>query len=68
MRYWMSHVPDRSKLVLGISTAARTFTLADPLSNGVYALSDGPGLPGDFTKQEGMLAYYEVSKYTVNRQ
>ncbi|KAL4240742.1 hypothetical protein ACF0H5_001531 [Mactra antiquata] len=59
MRYWMSHVADKSKLVLGVSTSGRTFTLADPTMNGVFELADGPGLEGDFTRQPGMLSYYE---------
>lgn len=47
------------KLLMGIPTFGRSFTLASA-DIGVGAPSSGPGLPGPFTKEEGTLAYYEV--------
>lgn len=48
-----------SKLVMGIPTFGKTFTLATS-ENQVGAPISGNGLPGRFTKEEGTLAYYEV--------
>ena len=60
MKYWISSGVDRSKLVLGISTYGRTFTLQDPQYNGYMVPTTGPGIAGDFTREPGMIAYYEV--------
>lgn len=47
------------KLLMGIPTFGRSFTLASSES-GVGAPSAGPGSAGPFTKEKGILAYYEV--------
>lgn len=47
------------KLVMGIPTFGKTFTLASS-ETGVGAPTSGPGIAGRFTKEEGTLAYYEV--------
>lgn len=47
------------KLVMGIPTFGRSFTLASS-NTGMGAPTSGPGLAGRFTKEEGILAYYEV--------
>lgn len=49
----------RDKLVMGIPTFGKSFTLASSESR-VGAPIAGPGLPGRFTKEEGTLAYYEI--------
>lgn len=48
-----------NKLVMGIPTFGRSFTLASSETS-VGAPISGPGLPGRFTKEKGTLAYYEV--------
>lgn len=48
-----------NKLVMGIPTFGKSFTLASSESQ-VGAPISGPGLPGRFTKEEGTLAYYEI--------
>lgn len=65
MRHWMSQVQDPSQLVLGVSTYGRTFTLRRARHNEYGVPTTGPGQPGEFTKQEGMLAYYEVSSLSL---
>ncbi|XP_004685323.1 PREDICTED: chitinase-3-like protein 1 [Condylura cristata] len=59
-----------SKLVMGIPTFGRSFTLASSKTD-VGAPTSGPGIPGRFTKEEGMLAYYEICDFlqgaTVHR-
>lgn len=37
-----------------------SFTLANQRENGFHALASGSGLPGKYTKEAGILAYYEV--------
>ena len=61
MRYWMSKVSDKSKLILGVSTYGRTFTLRKTRHNDYNVPTTGPGDAGEFTQQPGMLAYYEAS-------
>lgn len=51
-----------SKLVMGIPTFGKSFTLATS-ENQVGAPISGPGLPGRFTKEEGTLAYYEICDF-----
>ncbi|EFB22175.1 hypothetical protein PANDA_015006, partial [Ailuropoda melanoleuca] len=59
-----------NKLVMGIPTFGRSFTLASS-DTGVGAPISGPGLPGSFTKEKGTLAYYEICDFlhqaTVHR-
>ncbi|XP_006107927.1 chitinase-3-like protein 1 [Myotis lucifugus] len=58
------------KLLMGIPTFGRSFTLASS-KIGVGAPISGPGLPGQFTKEGGILAYYEICDFlrgaTVHR-
>ncbi|XP_016067073.1 PREDICTED: chitinase-3-like protein 1 [Miniopterus natalensis] len=58
------------KLLMGIPTFGRGFTLASS-ETGVGAPCSGPGIPGQFTKEEGILAYYEICDFlrgaTVHR-
>ncbi|XP_034368633.1 chitinase-3-like protein 1 isoform X1 [Arvicanthis niloticus] len=51
-----------SKLVMGIPTFGKSFTLASS-ENRVGAPISGPGLPGRFTKEKGTLAYYEICDF-----
>lgn len=48
-------------LNLGISTSGTSYTLADPTSTDVVAAATGAGAAGSLMKQEGVLAYFEVS-------
>lgn len=49
------------KIVMGIPTYGRTYTLKDQYSFGVDAPVDGPGAPGPFTLSSGSLGFNEVS-------
>ncbi|XP_004375324.1 chitinase-3-like protein 1 isoform X1 [Trichechus manatus latirostris] len=59
-----------NKLVMGIPTFGKSFTLASSEA-GVGAPISGPGTAGPFTREEGILAYYEVCDFlreaTVHR-
>ena len=50
-------------LVLGLGTYGRSFTLSNPSSHDVGSSFTGPGLPGEFTQDGGILAYYEVNHF-----
>lgn len=59
--YWLDMGISKNKLVVGLPTYGMTFTLANPTENGVKAPAAGGGRPGDYTKETGILSYYEVS-------
>ncbi|KAJ9601579.1 hypothetical protein L9F63_000322, partial [Diploptera punctata] len=62
--YTISHYlklgADRNKLVLGIPTYGRSYTLFNPLATEIGSPADGPGEQGDATREKGYLAYYEI--------
>ena len=45
---------------MGLATYGRTFELLDASSTEIGARGIGPGAPGNYTREEGFLAYYEV--------
>jgi len=51
---------ERSKLILGAPMYGQSFQLSNPGDSGYGSESVGPGEPGKYTKQPGMLAYYEI--------
>ncbi|KAM9612762.1 chitotriosidase-1 [Trichechus inunguis] len=63
VRYWLQRGAPANKLILGMPTYGRTFTLASSSDTGVGAPATGPGTPGPFTKEGGVLAYYEVCSW-----
>lgn len=66
MKHYLKAGVDREKLVLGIPTYGRSYTLFNPDSTEIGAAADGPGEQGDATREKGYLAYYEVNKQTTN--
>ncbi|XP_033106701.1 acidic mammalian chitinase-like [Anneissia japonica] len=60
IKMWLDGGAPASKLNLGIPTYGRSFTLTNPSENGIGAPSTGPGDAGQFTREKGFLAYYEV--------
>lgn len=48
------------KIILGLAAYGRTFTLVDAELNGLDSPVSGAGLAGEFTRERGSLAYYEV--------
>lgn len=60
MQLWLQKGTPANKLILGMPTYGRSFTLASSLDTGVGAPATGPGAPGPFTKEAGLLAFYEV--------
>ncbi|GLV40355.1 Chitinase 7 [Carabus blaptoides fortunei] len=57
---WINHGADPAKLVLGMPTYGKSFTISNPSTNGVGVPSIGDGQAGPYTKQRGMLGYNEI--------
>lgn len=51
---------DTTKLIMGIPTYGRSFTLKDSAKHGLNDLITGPGKGGNYTQYPGILAFYEV--------
>lgn len=61
MKALISGGADPKKLLLGLSFYGQSYSLSD--MDGVKlpgSFATGPGKPGEFTRQPGMLAYYEI--------
>ncbi|XP_076330940.1 uncharacterized protein LOC143236526 [Tachypleus tridentatus] len=54
------------KLILGIPTYGRSYTLLDQGDNGMEAPVDGPGEEGPSTRETGYMAYYEICQNILN--
>ena len=48
------------KLIIGLATYGRCFTLASTASTGLGATAIGPCKNGTYTREAGFLSYYEV--------
>ena len=66
MKYWHSKGANKNKLIMGMPTYGRSFTLSSDSEHGLGAPSRGPGIPGRITKAEGVLSYYEVIHVIYN--
>ncbi|XP_052899745.1 mucin-5AC-like [Anopheles moucheti] len=60
VKFYLKAGADREKLVLGIPTYGRSYTLYNPDATDIGAPADGPGEQGDATREKGYLAYYEI--------
>lgn len=73
MQYLLSRGAPKEKLLVGVPFYGQTFTLSKTSNYGQGVPSAGPGEAGEYTKQPGMLAYYEIcnrirnSRWIVNR-
>ncbi|XP_035661479.1 chitinase-3-like protein 1 isoform X1 [Branchiostoma floridae] len=57
---WISDGAPPSKLVLGIPLYGRSFTLSSPSNTGVNAPITGRGPAQTYTREAGVMSYYEV--------
>ncbi|XP_073955930.1 uncharacterized protein isoform X1 [Choristoneura fumiferana] len=60
IKYYLENGADRDKLVLGIPTYGRSYTLFNADAVEIGSPADGPGEQGDATREKGYLAYYEI--------
>ncbi|UYV73398.1 Cht9, partial [Cordylochernes scorpioides] len=63
INYWLSHGAPASKIIMGMGTYGRSFTLEDANKNGLGEKVQGKGKSGPMTKEEGMLGYNEICKF-----
>ncbi|KAK9881823.1 hypothetical protein WA026_017335 [Henosepilachna vigintioctopunctata] len=67
LEYLASRGAPRRKLLMGIPFYGQTFTLSNPGDYGQGGPASGPGEPGEYTNQPGMLAYYEICNRVRNK-
>ncbi|GIX80513.1 chitotriosidase-1 [Caerostris extrusa] len=60
IKYWEKMGAPKNKIILGMGTYGRSFTLANPSDNKLGAATTGPGSAGPMTKEPGMLGYNEL--------
>jgi chitinase len=68
VKHYLSKGADPDKIVLGIPTYGRSYSLFNPDSTDLGSPADGPGEQGTATREKGYLAYYEVillSSYNI---
>nr|XP_056700803.1 chitinase-3-like protein 2 [Euleptes europaea] len=62
VKYLKTKGAPAEKIMMGIPTFGRTFTLASQ-QTGVGAAISGAGTPGPFTQEAGILSYYEICQF-----
>lgn len=68
MEYLVSRGAPSEKLLMGIPFYGQSFTLSKDTNNRENAPSSGPGEAGEYTRQPGMLAYYEICNRVRNQR
>ncbi|XP_056636318.1 probable chitinase 10 [Diorhabda sublineata] len=68
MEYLVSKGAPKEKLLLAIPFYGQSFTLTKKSNYSEGTRSNGPGEPGEYTKQPGMLAYYEICNKIKNQR
>ncbi|XP_056648990.1 mucin-2-like [Diorhabda sublineata] len=63
IKHYLKNGAEPSKLVVGIPTYGRSFTLLNPDAVDIGSPADGPGNMGEATRENGYLAYYEICQY-----
>lgn len=61
IQFYLKKGADPRKLVLGLPTYGRSYTLFNAEATELGSPTDGPGAQGVATREKGYLAYYEVS-------
>ncbi|KFP71984.1 Acidic mammalian chitinase, partial [Acanthisitta chloris] len=63
MNYWRNNGAPAQKLLVGFPTYGKTFTLQNPSNTAIGAPASGPGPAGPYTREAGLLAYYEICTF-----
>nr|XP_012154543.1 PREDICTED: probable chitinase 3 isoform X2 [Megachile rotundata] len=67
VEYLVSLGADKSKLLIGIPLYGQAYRLSSEDLNDLGDPATGPGAAGEFTRQPGMLAYYEICDRVKNK-
>ncbi|XP_075230689.1 chitinase 7 [Lycorma delicatula] len=62
-REWVKQGAPKEKLMIGMPTYGRSFTLVDPAKFDIGAPASGGGVPGKYTGEAGFMSYYEVCEF-----
>ncbi|KAK3588540.1 hypothetical protein CHS0354_028957 [Potamilus streckersoni] len=66
-RYWVQHGAPKEKLIIGVPLYARTFKLPyGATDTSIGAKAAGAGQAGEYTREGGFLAYYEICQLLKN--
>ncbi|CAL4128798.1 unnamed protein product, partial [Meganyctiphanes norvegica] len=63
---WLDQGVPAHKLILGHASYGKTYTIDRLGGKGLCVPAKGPGSPGIYTKEPGILAYYEILSQTKN--
>nr|QDA39871.1 chitinase 3 [Phenacoccus solenopsis] len=63
---WARLGAPKDKLIIGMPTYGRSFTLSNPANFKVNSPASGGGKAGEYTKESGFLAYYEICEMLKN--
>ncbi|XP_054160532.1 probable chitinase 10 [Oppia nitens] len=66
VKLWERMGAPKDKIVVGLATYGRSFTLTNPANNGMNAPSSGGGKAGEYSKESGFLAFYEICDLLKN--
>merc|ERR1719431_2257318 len=64
---WLERGCPKEKLVMGMGTYGRTFTLVNKAKTGLNTAASGPGAAGPSTSEKGVLSYYEICDLVRNK-
>lgn len=64
VKYYIELGAEPDKLVIGIPTYGRSYTLLDGNFTDFGSSANGPGEQGAYTKEKGFMAFYEVRRQT----
>ncbi|XP_052068082.1 chitinase-3-like protein 1 isoform X1 [Mytilus californianus] len=60
VKMWLNGGAPKEKLIMGLPSYGRSFTLSNTMETGLGAPSIGRGTAGPYTREKSVLAYYEI--------